>query len=65
MSKFNPYGTTVKRNGCAGSAQKNGHMNKHLSKEREHKGTNFPWIIIKEVKQKCSTSSLTSARNIM
>jgi hypothetical protein len=49
--KFNPNGTPIKRNGDAGRAQRNGHSDKHRSKERECKGANFAQIIRKEVKK--------------
>ena len=49
--KFNTDGTPMKRNGGAGSTQRNGHTNKHCSKERERKGANLAQIICMEVKK--------------
>ena len=39
--KFNPDGTPIKRNGGSGSPQRNGHVDKHRSNQREGEGTNF------------------------
>ena len=49
--KFNPNGTPIKRNQGTGNAQRNGHMDKHHSNQREHEGANFAQIICKEVKK--------------
>jgi hypothetical protein len=49
--KFNPDGTPIKRNGSAGSTQRNGHADKNHSNQREHEGANFAQIIHKEVKK--------------
>ena len=49
--RVNPDNTPIKRNGGVGSAQKNGQADKHHSKERECKGTNFVQIIHKEVQK--------------
>ena len=43
--------TPIKRNGSTGSTQRNGHPDKHHSKERECEGANFAQIICKEVKK--------------
>ena len=49
--KFNPGGIPIKRNGGAGSTQRNGHADKHRSNQREVGGANFAQIIHKEVKK--------------
>jgi len=49
--KFNPDGTPIKRNGGAGSTQRNGHADKHRSNQRERKEVNFAQINHKEVKK--------------
>ena len=49
--KFDPDGTSIKRNGGTGSAQRNGHADKNCSDQRERKGANFAQIICKEVKK--------------
>jgi hypothetical protein len=49
--KFNPDGTPIKRNGGAGSTQRNRHVDKHHSKEREREGANFAQINRKKVKK--------------
>ena len=55
--KFNPVGTPIKRNGGTWSAQRNGHVEKHCSKERECEGANFAQIICKEVRKACRKQS--------
>ena len=49
--KFNSDGTPTKRNGGAGSAQRNEHADKNQSSTREHEGANYAQIICKEVKK--------------
>jgi hypothetical protein len=49
--KYKPDGTPIKRNGGAGSAQRNGHAHRNRSNQRERKGANFAQIICKEVKK--------------
>jgi hypothetical protein len=49
--KFNLNGTPIKKNGGAGSTQRNGHTDKHHSKDRECKRANFAQIICNEVKK--------------
>jgi len=58
--KFNVEGTPIKRNGGAGSAQRNGHADKHRSNQREQEGENFAQIICNEVKSKVSVPQAVS-----
>jgi hypothetical protein len=49
--KYNPDSTLIKRNGGAGSTQRNGQTDKNHSNRRERKGAIFAQIICKEVKK--------------
>jgi hypothetical protein len=62
--KYNSNGTPIKRNGGAGSAQKNGHADKNHSNQIECEGANYAQIICKEVK-KAFRKHCTSVRNIV
>ena len=49
--KYNSNGTSIKRNGGTGSAQRNGHADKNRSNPRECEGLNYAKMICKEVKK--------------
>jgi len=49
--KFNPNDTPIKRNGGAGSVQRNVHTDRNRSNQRECEGANFAQKIHKEVKK--------------
>ncbi len=49
--KYNSNGTPIKKNGGAGSAQRNGHADKNYSNPIDCKGTNYAQLICKEGKK--------------
>ena len=49
--KYNSDGTPIKRNGGAGSTQRNGHTDKNHSNPRKCEGANYAQIICKESKK--------------
>jgi hypothetical protein len=51
VHKYKHNGTPIKRNGGAGSAQRNRHTDRNRSNQREREGANYAQIIHDEVKK--------------